>query len=448
MEGGIPVGEHPAVGGDQPVPPAVGGAGQGDRGPVGRCGREVAQRARTEGPDRVGEDRGVGAARGGGHGEDQGAHRAEEGGQRHGQAQSGLGGASLRADAQLPMGKWQATWWPGARSRISGTSSAQRASARGQRVREAAPRRRVDRAGWLAHQGHRRPGGLGVRLHRRGQQRRRVVVGRRLVEDVRRCDLAQAAEVHHGDAVTDVLDHGQVVRDEQDGQVVLLLQVLQQVEDLGLHRHVQGGHDLVADEELRLEHQRTGDADALALPTRELAGPPASVEVGVDADRLEHLVGGLPALLLGPDLPDGQGLRHDVADPPPRVQRRDGVLEDHLHLRAHRAQVPAVERGQLGVAEADLARGGPLHLHHGPPGGGLPAPGLPHEAERLALPHGEGDARHRLHRGAALVEGDVEVLDGEERVGGDRGGPGGGVRHTVTVAGAAGVADVRGNQQA
>ena len=37
------------------------------------------------------------------------------------------------------MGKWQATWCPGASSRISGTSSAQRASARGHRVRKRQP---------------------------------------------------------------------------------------------------------------------------------------------------------------------------------------------------------------------------------------------------------------------------------------------------------------------
>ena len=51
----------------------------------------------------------------------------------------GRGPARPGGAAQLPMGKWQATWWPGAISRISGTSSAQRASARGQRVRKRQP---------------------------------------------------------------------------------------------------------------------------------------------------------------------------------------------------------------------------------------------------------------------------------------------------------------------
>ena len=72
------------------------------------------------------------------------------------------------------------------------------------------------------------------------------------------------------------------------GQVVLPLQVLQQVEDLRLHRDVERGDDLVAHQQLGLEHQGPGDADALALAARELAGPPRAVDVGVDPDLVEH----------------------------------------------------------------------------------------------------------------------------------------------------------------
>ncbi len=203
-------------------------------------------------------------------------------------------------------------------------------------------------------------GGLGVRLDGGREQRRRVVVGRRLVEDVGGGDLAQAPQVHDGHPVADVLHHGQVVRDEEDGQVVLLLQVLEQVEDLRLHRDVEGRDDLVAHQQLRLEHQGPGDADALALAARELAGPAVAVDVGVDArpGRAWRSRVSTP-LLLGADLPDVERLGHDVDDPPARVERGDRVLEDHLHLRAQRAQVAAARASQLGVAEDDLARGRP-----------------------------------------------------------------------------------------
>ena len=59
-----------------------------------------------------------------------------------------------------------------------------------------------------------------------------------------------AAEIHDGDLVADVLDHAEVVRDEDVAQLELLAQVFQQVDDLGLDGHVQRAHGFVADDEL------------------------------------------------------------------------------------------------------------------------------------------------------------------------------------------------------
>jgi hypothetical protein len=59
------------------------------------------------------------------------------------------------------------------------------------------------------------------------------------VQVVGRRDLADLAEVHHAHAVADVLHDGEVVRDEDHGEAVPGLHVLEQVEDLRLHRHVE-----------------------------------------------------------------------------------------------------------------------------------------------------------------------------------------------------------------
>ena len=64
----------------------------------------------------------------------------------------------------------------------------------------------------------------------------------------------------------------------------------EQVEDLGLHRHVERGDRLVADDHLGIEHERPGDADALALAARELVRTPIGDDLGVEADRVEYLV--------------------------------------------------------------------------------------------------------------------------------------------------------------
>jgi hypothetical protein len=47
--------------------------------------------------------------------------------------------------------------------------------------------------------------------------------------------LDDPAEVHDGDLVADVLDHGEIVRDEDVGQAELLLDPHHQVDHLGLH---------------------------------------------------------------------------------------------------------------------------------------------------------------------------------------------------------------------
>ena len=62
----------------------------------------------------------------------------------------------------------------------------------------------------------------------------------------------------------------QVVGDEQIRQPEFVLQVFEQVEDLGLDAHVQGADRLVAHDELGSHRERPSDADALPLAAAEL----------------------------------------------------------------------------------------------------------------------------------------------------------------------------------
>ena len=101
-------------------------------------------------------------------------------------------------------------------------------------------------------------------------------------------ELDDLAEVHHRDAVGDVADDGEVVGDEEVGEVELLLQLHEQVQDLGLDRHVERGDRLVRDDELRLQHERAGKADALALPAAELVRV-ALRRLAAEPDAVEHV---------------------------------------------------------------------------------------------------------------------------------------------------------------
>ncbi len=82
--------------------------------------------------------------------------------------------------------------------------------------------------------------------------------------------LDDAPEIHHGDAVAEMPHDRQIMRDEQIGQAQAVAQILEQVHDLRLDRHVERGHRLVADDEFRLERQRTRDPDPLALAAGHL----------------------------------------------------------------------------------------------------------------------------------------------------------------------------------
>ena len=101
-------------------------------------------------------------------------------------------------------------------------------------------------------------------------------------------DLDDAAEIHHGDAVADMGDDGEIVRDEQIGEAVLALQVDQQIDHLGLDRDVERRYRLVAHDQLGPERQRARDADALALAAGELMRIVLHL-VGAQADLLEQL---------------------------------------------------------------------------------------------------------------------------------------------------------------
>ena len=67
------------------------------------------------------------------------------------------------------------------------------------------------------------------------------------------------------------------MRDEQVRQIHFILQVLQQVDDLALHRYVECGNRFVGDDNLWVRGQRTRYANSLTLPAGELVGIAACV---------------------------------------------------------------------------------------------------------------------------------------------------------------------------
>src|SRR5439155_13224009 len=99
-------------------------------------------------------------------------------------------------------------------------------------------------------------------------------------------DLALIEDVH---TIDNLPDDGEVVGDEEVAEAELLAELPEQAQDLRLDRDVQRRHRLVADDQLRLDGERPGDHDTLALAAGEGRGPAPGVPER-EADPLEQLV--------------------------------------------------------------------------------------------------------------------------------------------------------------
>ena len=120
---------------------------------------------------------------------------------------------------------------------------------------------------------------LGSDFERRSHESRRVF-GLGVAEDLLdRALLDDLAVLHDHDAVAERAHDLEVVRDEEVGEARLVLQLAQQLDDLGLHRQVERRGRLVEEDELGLERDGAGDGEALPLPAGEFVRE--AVEDGV-----------------------------------------------------------------------------------------------------------------------------------------------------------------------
>ena len=195
-------------------------------------------------------------------------------------------------------------------------------------------------------------------------------------------------------------------------------QARQQVEDLGLHHHVEGGGGLVGHDQLRRARKCHRDHHPLLLAAGELVrvGPPtrrgqpdllqqatdASVDVGVGRPGLVH--------------PDRLG---DLfVDPLDRVERVQRALEhDGRAGPAQRAEVtPAHGQDILPVHRDAAADLGVLGLQAQDRSGhrALATAGLPRQSDDLPRADGQVDAADGGQRAIVRAVGDGEAFEAEQ----------------------------------
>jgi hypothetical protein len=89
-------------------------------------------------------------------------------------------------------------------------------------------------------------------------------MGRGAEDGLLRSHLDEIAGVHDGDAVGDLRDYGEIVRDEKHGQAEFGAEVGEQGKNLRLDGDIEGGGGFIGDEKLRAVDDGHGDHDALA----------------------------------------------------------------------------------------------------------------------------------------------------------------------------------------
>src|SRR5215211_2244179 len=252
------------------------------------------------------------------------------------------------------------------------------------------------------------------RLGDGGEELARVRVSGRREEllDVRL--FADFAVLHHERARCHRADDGEVMADEDDRRLEAEREVGDQLEDRGLHGHVEGGRHLVAEEERRLRGERTRDRDALLLTAGEL-GRVADCERARQLHGLEQVADGV-LLLRARNVLAEEAYRacDDVLHRVTRVQRGVRVLEHELQLPAQLPRPLHRSPGELVPSQPDRAVDRGVQPGDRAEQGRLAAPALADDPDRLARPdveaHALDDGPHAVAARAVLAPdlGDLE----------------------------------------
>ena len=139
--------------------------------------------------------------------------------------------------------------------------------------------------------------GLGGKVHRwrgafRFSRNQRLCVGMaRRSEKVRHLvGFDYFAFPHHRDIVGDLAHDAEVVGNEEHRHMMARLQLLQKLQDLGLHRNIEGGRRFIGDKKTGPIGERHGDHHPLALAAGELMREGAEPLAGIgNTDFLQKL---------------------------------------------------------------------------------------------------------------------------------------------------------------
>src|SRR5438876_5854436 len=140
-------------------------------------------------------------------------------------------------------------------------------------------------------------------------------------------EFDELARVHDRKPIAHLGHDSEVVGDEEERHLVDPAEILQDLEDLGLHDYVEGCRGLVRNQELRVHHERHRNHDPLTHPPAELVW--IMLETALrNAHRRERLHRPLDRFPLRNVLVGSYCLDEVILDRKERVESRHRILED------------------------------------------------------------------------------------------------------------------------
>ena len=206
--------------------------------------------------------------------------------------------------------------------------------------------------------------------------------------------------------------------DEQHGGAVIPLQVANQRENLLLGGDVERRGRLIRNQQLRLQHQRHRNHDALALAARQPVGIGCENALDLGQPHLLHHFEDAPASR--PRIEIGVDAQHFVdlaAYRHHRIERRHRLLKDHRHGGGAQLPQAAVAGGEkLFADQPDAAAAGKQRAllqqsHHGQRSDGFSRSAFTDQAERLGLADLQRDVVDDARIARIPAEADDEIVD-------------------------------------
>lgn len=224
--------------------------------------------------------------------------------------------------------------------------------------------------------------------------------------------LDEMALAEDEDLAGHVLNDGEVMGNEEEGEVGLGAELAEEVEQACLDGDIEGADRFVADEDLRLDGEGAGEEDALALAAAQF-GREAVDGLAGEVDLVEELEDALSPLEAGEaGKVNGEGFAEQLFHGEAWIEGVPWILKDHLDALADGEELARGQAGDVGAFEEDAAGEWAKQADEGFSEAAFTGAALADEGGGLAGGKGEGQIMDDRLVGDV---GEGEVADLQER---------------------------------